>query len=322
MLGVLGLALTAAIVAAVATAPAPLAERTAIPETGDDLDTWLAARESAVAPLGEIIPATAKRVRWYRDQRGSQTPVSVVYLHGFSASRGELAPVIQQVADALGANLFETRLAGHGLMHEALSDVKAEDWLDDGAEALAIGARLGEGIVLIGNSTGASLAMALADHPLFARVTALVQVSPNYGPRDRGAEWLTRPGGPLLALLVLGPTRSWEPLNEAQARYWTTSYPTQALVEMMRLVKSVRSSLPRRLNADLLVVYSPADEVVDPSLIEWAFERIQTPRKQLVRLTGSRDPRQHLLGGDIMSPESNQEMVERIVGFVQPNSIH
>jgi alpha-beta hydrolase superfamily lysophospholipase len=308
-------------VAAMATAPARLINEAPLPEPSTDLQHWLAEREALAAHATAIIPGTEKRIRWQDGLEDRRSRLAVVYLHGFSATRQELAPVVTEVADALGANLFETRLAGHGLAEHPLTGVVAEDWLDDAAEALAIGARIGEQIVLMGTSTGATLALAMADHPAFAPVTILVLISPNFGPRDRNAEFLTWPGGPQLAYLVAGSTRSWEARNDLQARYWATSYPMDAAVEMMRLVKFTRDALPRRLDAALLTLYSPEDSVVDPRRIEASFEQIEAPRRQLVAISGAADPGQHVLAGDIMSPQTNRQVVDLIVGFVRGRPI-
>ena len=173
----------------------------------------------------------------------------------------------------------------------------------------------------MGTSTGATLALAMADHPAFSPVTALVLISPNFGPRDRNAEFLTWPGGPQLAYLVAGSTHSWEARNDLQARYWATSYPMDAVVEMMRLVRFTRDALPRRLDAALLIIYSPEDSVVDPRRIEAAFEQIEAPRRQLVAITGAADPGQHVLAGDIMSPQTNQQVIDHVVGFVRNTAV-
>lgn len=280
------------------------------------LGDWLEQREAAAAPAGAIVPGTEKRVRWQAGLENRRSTLAVVYLHGFSATRQELAPVAEQVADALGANLFETRLAGHGLARDPLTGVVAEDWLDDAAEALAIGARIGEKIVLMGTSTGATLALAMAQHTGFVPVTALVLISPNFGPRDGKAEMLTWPGGPQLARLAVGDTRSWQPHNERQAKYWATSYPMDAAVEMMRLVRFVRATLPLRLDADLLTLYSPEDTVVDASRIEAAFAQIEAPRQKLIVVRDTQDPSRHVLAGDILSPQTNHEVAGLIVAFL------
>lgn len=314
-LGLLAIVVIAA-VAAFATAPPALVNEAAIPELAGDLDRWLAQSERSAGLATVLIPDTEKRIRWHDGLRGTKTPYAVVYLHGFSATRQEIAPVAERVADGLGANLFETRLRGHGQVENPLSGVRAEDWLDDAAEALAIGAAIGDGIVLMGTSTGATLALAMAGHPTFDRVGAVVLLSPNFAPSDPNAEFLTWPGGPQLAYLVAGDTRSWTPRNPLQARYWSTTYPMDAVIEMMRLVKYVRGKLPLRLKQSVLVIYSPADRVVDTDRIATAFEQIDSPHRHLLRIPSSGDPSNHVLAGDIMSPETNDLVAASIVQFI------
>ena len=263
-----------------------------------------------------IIPGTEKRIRWYSGDVNSRTTWSVVYLHGFSATRQEIAPVGEMIADQLGANLFETRLAGHGRVRSPLAGVRAEDWLDDGVEALTVGTAIGQQIVLIGTSTGATLALALAKLPGFQEVADMILISPNFAPRDPAAEFLTWPGGPQLAYMIKGDTQSWTPANELQGRFWSTSYPMAAVVEMMRLVKFARAGLPLLLDASVMVIYSPADTVIDVDQILSAFPLLSAPRKRLLAVETSGDRSNHVLAGDILAPENNQLLANAIVEFV------
>jgi esterase/lipase len=314
--GLLAFVLAVAI-AAFATAPPTLVNEAAAPKINGDLDAWLARSERAAGQVAALIPDTEKRIRWFEERRGSKTRYAVVYLHGFSATRQEIAPVGERVADGLGANLFETRLRGHGQILNPLAGVRAEDWLEDAAEALAIGAALGEKIILMGTSTGATLALAMTGHPSFDRVGHLVLISPNFAPSDPSAEFLTWPGGPQLAYMVAGDTRSWTPRNDLQARYWSTTYPMDAVIEMMRLVKYVRAQLPLDLAQPLLVIYSPVDRVVDTARITRAFEQMNSPRQQLIEIPDSGDPSNHVLAGSIMSPATTSVVADSIVRFVK-----
>ena len=289
-----------------------------VPVLPDDLDNYLEAREAETAAQYPLIPGTEKRIRW--QVPGERTAFAVVYLHGFSATRQEIAPTTELVADALGANLFETRLTGHGRATGVMLEMRAEDWLADAAEALAIGSRIGERTILIGTSTGATLVLTMADHPLMRDVEAIVLISPNFGPEDPAAQWLTRPGGPLLAHLMLGDTRTWEPRNDQQARYWSTSYPTQAIVEAMRLVDLAHSRLPQQLEQSLLALVSPNDGVVSPRLMREALAEISAPRKELLEFDEVGDQKNHVLAGDILSPDNTAAAVTAIVDFVRNGS--
>jgi alpha-beta hydrolase superfamily lysophospholipase len=297
------------------TTPPALVNAALPPELPENIEAWLADTEAEIATQYALVPETEKRVTWH-GEAGARTPYAVVNLHGFSATRQETAPLAEHVAAALGANLFETRLAGHGHTEQPMHAVRAEDWLADTAEALAIGARLGEKTVVIGTSTGGTLALAMAGHPAAAAVSDIVVISPNVQPSDGKAAWLTRPAGPLLARLIAGDTRSWQAHNEQQARYWTTSYPIDAAIEVMRLVDLLNSQLPMRLEQNLLVLLSPGDTVVSPAATKDAFARIDAPRKQLIEIDDAGDPSNHVLAGDILSPESTDGIAAAIVEFV------
>lgn len=280
----------------------------------DDIDAWLAGSEQAVDDVFDLIPGTEKRLRW--QQPGVRTPYSVVYLHGFSATRQEIAPTAERVADRLGANLFETRLTGHGHSRLPMHEVRAEDWLVDGVEALGVGAAIGEQVVLIGTSTGSTLALALADHELMQHVKALILISPNMAPADPKAMWLTRPAGPLLARLIAGDTRSWTAHNAEQERFWSTSYPTDATVEVMRLVDRAARQADRPLSQPVLMMLSTQDTVISPARARATFDALEAPRKQLIEVDGSGDPSKHILAGRILSPQTTARVVDDIVGFV------
>jgi esterase/lipase len=295
--------------------PPALVRAALAPQLPDDIETYLAEAERQVAAQFELIPDTEKRVTWYA-KPGARTDYAVVNLHGFSATRQETAPLAERVAESLGANLFETRLSGHGHSERPMHAVRAEDWLADTAEALAIGARLGEKVVVIGTSTGGTLALAMSNHETAAAVSDIVLISPNLQPRDGNARWLTRPAGPLIARFIAGDTRSWEAHNELQARYWSTTYPIEAAVEVMRLVDSLNAGLPMTLQQNLLVLQSPQDQVVSPQATRLAFEQISSPRKQLIEIEDAEDPSNHVLAGDILAPGSTGRIAAAIVTFV------
>lgn len=118
-----------------------------------DLDAYLAEGEAKVAGMTRGVE---KRILWM-GQSGDQTEFAVVYLHGFSATSEEIRPVPDLVAKALGANLYYARYAGHGLPGNQLAGPTAQDWIDDTAEALAIGRRIGRKVIVIATSTGGTM---------------------------------------------------------------------------------------------------------------------------------------------------------------------
>ncbi len=277
-----------------------------------DLDTYLSESE---AGFDDITPGTEKSIVWAGDT-GVRTPQSVVYLHGFSASRQDTAPLSEQVAAKLGANLFSTRFTGHGRGGEAMLDGNVNAWLNDTCEALEIGRRLGDKVIVIGVSTGGTAATWLAAQPMAQNVAAFVLISPNYSPADPMARLLLWPWGGQLAELFIGPERNWEPDNDLHGKYWTHRYPSRALLPMMGMVSLVESLDPAAVTTPVLVIYSPSDQIVSVSATEKMAAGIGAERKQVIRYTEAEDPSQHILAGDILSPGSTEKLSTQIIDFI------
>ncbi len=311
--------LTLAVVMAMLAVVFAVGPRVSVDETlrpvvlPEDLDGYLARSEARFADLR---PGVEKTIVW-ADSSKAKTPVALVYLHGFSATRQETHPLCDTLAARLGANLFYTRLRGHGRSDDAMAEASANDWLNDSYEALAIGRRLGARVVLVGTSTGATLAAWLATQPEGAEsLLALVLISPNFGPKDSNARLLLWPWGTTLARLIVGPYRQWEPYNDEQARYWTTRYPSEVLVTMMGLVDLVDHTDLGAIRSSVLVVYSPQDEVIDAGRIEARYPDIGAASKRLVPLETVGDPSNHVLAGAILSPENTEPVAELILEFL------
>lgn len=281
---------------------------------GPDLQAYIAAGE---ARHGDLREGLAKRIAWAYPRSRARTPLALVYIHGFSASPRELSPLPETVAGALGANLFLTRLTGHGRSGAAMAEASVEDWMNDVAEALAIGRRLGERVVLMGTSTGAALATLAASDPALAReVAGIVTVSANYGVQAAGSQLLTMPWGRQLAELLIGPTRSFEPANALHERYWTSAYPTRALLPMAALVEAARRAPVEAVTMPALFVYSSADAVIRPDAIAEMAERWGGPVEMHdVGVTG--DPMNHVLAGDALSPATTDALAARITRFIE-----
>jgi len=281
---------------------------------GTDPASYLAAREAATPGIRDGL---AKEIIWVDPATKAKTPISIVYVHGFSASKGEVRPLPDKIAAALGANLYFTRLAGHGQDAAAMATASVNAWANDMAEALAIGRAIGQKIVVVSTSTGGSLtAWALSRPDIASDVAASVFISPNFRVKAAGASLLTGPWGLQIAELVGGKERGFEPPNDMVAKLWTTRYPMAATLPMAAAVKIADEVDYAQIKVPALFVLSEQDQVVDPDATKAVAARWGGPH-DIELVTNPGDPSNHVLAGDAFSPRMTDPLASRIVAWLQ-----
>lgn len=318
VLGALALALLAAICLLWIFGPrepVDLAARVDPAPIAADPAGYLAAQE---ATFFDITPGTEKRILW-AGAPGARTDLSVLYVHGFSASSEEIRPVPDEVAAALGANLVFTRLAGHGRGGAAMAEPQLGDWMADMSEALAVARAVGERVLILSVSTGGTLtALALTQPDLAEDVMGAAFLSPNFGLHARSEFLLTLPGARWTVPLLIGQERGFAPHNAAQERYWTTRYPTVALLPMAAAARAARAASYERVTVPALFLFSEADLVVSPRETRKIAARWGAPAQvETLTLTEGDDPMSHIIAGDIMSPGSTAATTAAIVDWAQ-----
>ena len=263
----------------------------------------------------DITSGTEKKIVWYAEAK-TKTKISVVYIHGFSASRQEVSPLTENIAKALGANIYLTRLIGHGRVGDAMGQISVDQMLADAAEAIDVGEQIGERVIVIGMSTGATLATWLSVKKKSNSLAALVLLSPNYGLADPKSKLLLLPAAKYWLPLVEGRTYQFKPDNEQQAKFWSWKYPTVALIPMMELVDSISGLALETMSVPVLVLYSKEDKVVDVSKITQQFERMGSVHKEIDIVRGTEGSQHHVLAGDILSPGTTSAVETRIISFI------
>tara|TARA_Y100000768_G_scaffold276074_1_gene211631 strand:- start:436 stop:1422 length:987 start_codon:yes stop_codon:yes gene_type:complete len=200
----------------------------------DEIKSWIDNNESK---FNNIKEGNESRIIFH-DSVPKKTNLSVVYLHGFSGSSQDGFPVHINIAQKLNSNIYLPRLFAHGLKsREPLIEYTGEKYLDSAREALAIGKKIGEKVILICTSTGCTAALTLAaNHP---EVAALVMYAPNIRINHPLDFIATLPWGLYMVRLVEGGkyhyiTNTWED----KEKYWTTKYRLEAPVEMQMLLET------------------------------------------------------------------------------------
>lgn len=278
----------------------------------DAIEAYLHAGE--VRLRDSLQKGVQKEIVWHHPDR-RRAGLAIIYLHGFSASHQELAPIPERLASLQGANLFNARLTGHGLPGLALANASLADWQADAREALEIGLHIGRKVVVMGMSTGAALGVWLATQAP-AQIAALILISPNFGLRSRLARLLPYRWGRLLLRPLSGRIRTWQPLNSRHSYYWTTRYPVRALFPVGQLIAQVRLLNPAEISLPVLMIVSPRDRIINVRLAAKIFRQFVNPQNRLIYFEGSQDPEQHILGGEIVSPASTGILIKEIMAFL------
>lgn len=283
-------------------------------DLGDDLEAYLAERE---APFDDIREGLQKEIIWAYPASKAKTPLSIVFVHGFSASKGEIRPLPDIVARELGANLFYTRLTGHGRDGDAMAEAMVNDWVNDLAEAVSVGRAIGEKVAIISVSTGGGISAWGATEPdLLEDVATIVMISPNFGVQAAGSGLLTLPWGEQIVSMIAGEERSFEPQNDLHAKFWTTKYPTKALLPMAAITALASRVSYSEVTIPALFIFSKADKVVVPSETR-RIAQSWGANWEIVEVENAEDPFQHVIAGDALSPSTTNELAAKTIAWIK-----
>lgn len=190
------------------------------------------------------------RIVWYDSLIKKKTPISIVYLHGFTASGEEGNPTHKEFAERYGCNLYIARLDYHGLDGEnQLQFMTAEGLYNDTKRAIAIGKKLGDEVILMSTSTGGTLALYyVANH---GDIKGIINYSPNIRVKQKASYLIDKPWGLQLIRFAYGGKYKIDECNDYDLEYWNCKTRLEAVIELQSLV--------------------------DNTMLEETFEQITTP---------------------------------------------
>jgi len=277
----------------------------------ENLDSLLEDQEKMVKGLRS---GTEKKIFW-AGESGVKSQTSIVFIHGFSASRIETYPVIDLIATELNANVFFTRLKGHGQDGQALAEATYEQLLDDTIEAIEIGKSIGDNVVLIGCSTGCSLIHIALDQD--QDIKAAIYISPNFGPKPIKGQALRIPGAKFLVPMIFGQEHSIEAKNDEYATCWTTKYPTTVLFTIKTTVLAAHQVDHRAIRVPIMMWFSDEDKVVNAKWTRKIASMMgDNVTLQNPSLTEQDDPSCHGIVGDILSPSQTSGAVDKLLNWL------
>jgi len=244
-------------------APTYSSQLPAVPAEPEGLEGYIKRQEQQHI----LKPDNEARIVWF-DSTHKKTEYAVVYLHGFSASQEEGDPVHTRFAQEFGCNLFLSRLSEHGIdTTDALYNFTAQGVWESAKQALAIGEQLGKKVILMGTSTGSTLALMLAaQYP--DRVHALINLSPNIAINDPAAFLLNGPWGLQIARMVMGGKYRDTGATGEDAKYWNGKYRLESLVQLEELLETsmTHRTFQQVEQPSLTLYYYRSEEEQDPQV--------------------------------------------------------
>lgn len=287
------------------SAPAYSKDLPTVPADASSLEKFIRDQESQ----HKLKPDNEARIMWANDSLKQKTEYAVVYLHGFSASQEEGDPVHYQFASKFGCNLYLSRLAEHGIdTTEPLASLTADKLWNSAKEAYQIGKQLGNKVILIGCSTGGTLAIKLAAE--YPDIAGVILLSPNISINDPNAWVLNNHWGLQVAHMVKGTYNTSDDTSALYKQYWYSKYRMEGAVALEEFLEtSMKQSVFEKVKQPVLMLYYYRDEdhqdkTVKVSAMKKMFKQLGTvdslKREEALPNTGD-----HVIGSYIRSKDLN-----------------
>lgn len=259
----------------------PAAKYTPLDVPLEELDAYVAAQESKI---DQLKTGNEAKIVWYDGKQ--KTPYSIVYLHGFSASQEEGAPVHREFAQRYGANLYLSRLADHGRSSkESFKNLTPAEYVASAQKALAIGHAIGEKVIIISCSTGGTLSAYLASEPA-NEIAGQIFYSPNFDLHDPMAELILYPWAEQLMRQVSGGDYRHVHYDSEAPKYWNDIYHINGAMVVKHLIdQTMTPEVWSRNETPMFIGYyykndGAKDEVVSIPTMHQFYEKVSTPSDQ------------------------------------------
>ncbi|MBC7828718.1 MAG: alpha/beta hydrolase [Chitinophagaceae bacterium] len=285
----------------------------AVPADAGSLSQYIRQKES----MHKIRPDNQARIVWANDSSKQKTEYSIVYLHGFSASQAEGEPAHRNIAKKFSCNLYLSRLAEHGIdTTEPMQQLTVDNYWQSVKEAWVIGKQIGNKVILMATSTGASLALKLASE--YKDAYGLILLSPNVEINDENAWILNNPWGLQVAEMILGSKYIESKDTRAiYKQYWSSRYRVEAAVVLQELLEtSMTEETFKKVTQPVLMLYyykdgTHQDSTVKVSAMKEMFSQLGTPeakkRSAAMPNTGSHVIASYIKSKDVKGVEKEIE---------------
>lgn len=288
-----------------------------LPDDLCDLDRFVTESERAVEHIKRDNQA---RIVWFND-KPEKTPCSIVYLHGFTASQGEGYPIHRDIARRYGCNLYLSRLYGHGIDKDAFRDMTMEKLIDSAVNAYAIGRKTGREVILMGTSTGASLAIIIAS--LFKEVKGIIAYSPLIDFQEMKARLIH---SPYFRFLITRLARfqyihKGNSSTPEEKQYWYSDYHINGLISLNDFIQTyMKPEIYQKVTQPFFLGYyyrdkKEKDPTVSVKKMMSMYRQLGTPsdRKKMINF---RNAQAHVIGSQYTS-NAYYEVRSETINFLE-----
>lgn len=248
----------------------------------DEAESRVKSREENVAALK---PGNASEIIWYRDSARQKTEKVVLYLHGFSASPYEGRELAELFGKRYGCNVYLPRLEDHGRDDpDTFRKLTPASYIQSAIDAWALAKNLGDSVILISCSSGATLGLILAAEGL--DIHSHFMFSPNVEIANQSTKLLAYPWGKQIGKLVLGGEYNVLSYQPEQAKYWNTKYHLNGIIALQYLLDNyINTATFQKITHPVFMGYyfkddKNQDEVVSVPAMQNMFEKIRTKPAQ------------------------------------------
>lgn len=270
----------------------------------------------------KVIPETKAKVIWSSSYKHKKSPLAFVYLHGFGASHREGEPIMTMLSKHFDANVFMSRLEAHGIQdasgYESLTPKK---YLKSAKEALEIGKKLGEKVILVSTSTGGMLSLKLASED--KDIKALVLYSPFIDVIDPKTMQLLNPKGKVTFIKQYGGETFVQKRPAEQIPYWSTHYHVNGYVALLQLLKdTMKKETFQKVTCPVFLGYyykneQHQDQVVSVKAMQKMYQLLGTDSKHKIEIAFPKSGN-HVIGCDLRSKDW-ESVYEATTIFIENN---
>ncbi len=233
----------------------------------------------------------------------------ILLVHGYMAAPGEVRHLAQKLY-AAGYSVYGVRLRGHGTTPEDLAQVQWQDWYESVNRGYVVMKNSVNKFVVAGFSTGAGLALLQAEKKN-EKFSGLISINAPLKLQNIKAH-LSGPVSFFNTILkkfkLNNGTMEFVPNHPDNPEINYRRNPVHGVSELGKMMKVVEDHLTE-IKIPSLVIQASDDPVVNPESADQIFEKIDSTKKELVKINSARH--------GILSGEELNVVVDNIIPFLK-----